>query len=241
MPNKKITDLQLRANVSADLNFPSDDTIQSYRVTGQQILDFIIANVTLHTTGDLKPTLKATADAGWVMANDGTIGNAASSATTRANADTLDLFSLLWNNISNTHAAVSSGRGASAAADFAANKTIALPKMLGRALGIAGAGSSLTSRALGEIFGAETHALTANENGTHTHVQNAHNHAERNGQSFAVIGGAGTALSWNGTGTATNYSNTLTGDATASNQNSGLGSAHNNMQPTSFINVMIKL
>lgn len=41
MAQKKITDLQLRGNVSGDLNFPSDDTIQSYRVTGSQIFDYI--------------------------------------------------------------------------------------------------------------------------------------------------------------------------------------------------------
>lgn len=38
---KKITDLQQRTNVTDDLNFPSDDTIQSYRVTGAQIHDYI--------------------------------------------------------------------------------------------------------------------------------------------------------------------------------------------------------
>ena len=83
------------------------------------------------TTGDVKTTLKTAADAGWVMMNDGTIGDASSGATTRANADTQALFTLLWTNVSNTNCPVSGGRGASAAADFAAHKTIALPKMLG--------------------------------------------------------------------------------------------------------------
>lgn len=44
MANTKITDLQLRASVTAALNFPSDDTIQSYRVTAQQIKDYILSN-----------------------------------------------------------------------------------------------------------------------------------------------------------------------------------------------------
>ena len=109
------------------------------------------------STGDIKATLKTVADAGWVMMDDGTIGNAASSATTRANADTEDLFTLLWTNCADAQCAVSGGRGASAAADFAANKRIALPKILGRAIGAAGAGSGLTSRALAETTGAETH------------------------------------------------------------------------------------
>lgn len=43
MAQKKITELQLRDDVSADVNFPSDDGIQSYRVTAAQIKDFILA------------------------------------------------------------------------------------------------------------------------------------------------------------------------------------------------------
>lgn len=44
MAQKTITQLQLRDNVSADLNLPSDDGIQSYRVTAAQIKDFVLAN-----------------------------------------------------------------------------------------------------------------------------------------------------------------------------------------------------
>lgn len=42
MAQKKITDLQLRDNVTGTLNFPSDDTIQSYRVTAEQIKDYVL-------------------------------------------------------------------------------------------------------------------------------------------------------------------------------------------------------
>ncbi len=42
MSGKKITDLQLRDNVSDEVNFPSDDGIQSYRVTGAQLKSFIL-------------------------------------------------------------------------------------------------------------------------------------------------------------------------------------------------------
>lgn len=121
------------------------------------------------STGDGKLTLKTSADAGWVMMNDGTLGNAASGASTRANADTAALFALLWNNTLQADCAVSSGRGASAAADFAANKTIALPKELGRALAIAGTGAGLTARALGSAVGAETHTLTGAQSGVAAH------------------------------------------------------------------------
>lgn len=77
--------------------------------------------------GEIKAGFFATAPEGWLLLNGLTIGNAASGGTARANPDTFDLFSLLWTNISDTYCPVSSGRGASAAADFAANKTLTLP------------------------------------------------------------------------------------------------------------------
>lgn len=41
MAQKKITDLQLRSSVTDDLNIPSDDGIQSYRVTAAQLKTYI--------------------------------------------------------------------------------------------------------------------------------------------------------------------------------------------------------
>lgn len=41
MAQKKITDLTLRENVSDELNFPTDDTIQTYRVTAAQMLSYM--------------------------------------------------------------------------------------------------------------------------------------------------------------------------------------------------------
>jgi hypothetical protein len=73
------------------------------------------------------------ARSGWVRANGRTIGSGASGATERANSDCQTLFEYLWNNFSNTLCAVSGGRGANAAADFNANKTIATYSMRGRA------------------------------------------------------------------------------------------------------------
>lgn len=43
MAQKKITDLQLIDEVTGTLNFPSDDTLQSYRATASQIKDYILA------------------------------------------------------------------------------------------------------------------------------------------------------------------------------------------------------
>lgn len=61
---------------------------------------------------------------GFVRMDDGTIGNADSKASTRANADTHDLFVLLWTQCTDTMAPVSGGRGESAESDWQANKTI---------------------------------------------------------------------------------------------------------------------
>ena len=58
---------------------------------------------TAFTTGDVKQTFKTVADAGWVMMNDGSIGDGSSGAMTRANPDTQALFTLLWNNIGDAY------------------------------------------------------------------------------------------------------------------------------------------
>lgn len=81
--------------------------------------------------------LGSTAPNGWVAENGGTIGSASSGATTRANADTLALYTLLWDTYNNTTLVIQSSsgspttRGASAAADFAANKRMPLFDMRG--------------------------------------------------------------------------------------------------------------
>ncbi len=43
MSDKKITDLQLRSNVNDDVNFPSDDGIQTYRNTAPQVATYVLA------------------------------------------------------------------------------------------------------------------------------------------------------------------------------------------------------
>lgn len=102
-------------------------------------------------TGHALLTYDDTPDPGWVLANDTTIGNGSSGATGRANADTEALFTLLWNKIANQWAPVSGGRGASAAADYAANKTLALSKTLGRAIAMRGTGTVVASGVDGDV------------------------------------------------------------------------------------------
>jgi hypothetical protein len=97
-------------------------------------------------TGDEKFSF-ATACAGWVQAHGGTIGSAASGATARANADTQNLFTLFWNTYNNAtlpiqdSAGAPSVRGASAAADFAANKRLPVFDIRDRAMRGASNGS----------------------------------------------------------------------------------------------------
>lgn len=170
-------------------------------------------------TGDIKVGFSTIAPGGWVAMNDGSIGSSSSGATTRANKDTFQLYKTLWDGVVDTWAPVSTGRGASAVADFQANKTLTLPRSLGRALAGAGTGAGLTARILGEYLGEETHVLTIPEIPAHTHT--IPNLSVTN-----VTSGSGR----NAVSAGTNNTGSTGGDG-----------AHNNMQPTSFMNVYIKL
>ncbi len=201
------------------------DDLTQQRMTVHEKLNTIVP---IFTTGDVKLTLKNKPDSGWVLMNDGTLGNAKSRATTRANKDTQALFELLWNNIPNRNAPVLPQRGKSAQADFNANKTIHLPKTLGRALAVAGHGGGLSPRKLGDALGEERHTLSKAEIPPHTHQYQHGNFNSRFVYSIGMIPLV--------------YANALQGVSSENGQSSGLrGQAHNNMQPTSFMNVMIKL
>lgn len=122
---------------------------------------------TIIQTGDVKYRYGTGSLSGFVRANGRTIGSASSGASERANADCQALFEYLWG--ADATLVVSGGRGASAAADWSANKTITLPDFRGRVLaGLDDMGTTsadrlsdiLTSTTLGSSGGAETVALT---------------------------------------------------------------------------------
>src|SRR4051812_15978147 len=144
----------------------------------------VCGNIGAWRTGNARLTFTTTAAPGWILADDGSIGNAGSGATTRANADCAALFAVLYNAIAalelQSSAGATVGRGASAAADFAANRRLVIPKVLGRSIAIAGAGSGLTSRALGSTAGAETETPTLAKTASHNHgvTDPAHNHSQ---------------------------------------------------------------
>lgn len=136
-------------------------------------------------TGDYILANRTGSRTGYVRANGKTIGSLASGATERANADCEALFTLFW---ADTSLVVSGGRGGSAAADWAANKTIALPDVKGRLLaGLDDMGDTAAGRLTGGTFatgtattlgatgGSATVALTSAQNGSHTHTGSTDN------------------------------------------------------------------
>jgi len=206
------------------------------------------------TTGDVKLTFKTTADPGWVMMDDSTLGDASSNAT-HASAANSALFQLLYNNISDADAPILTSGGAattrgaqgSAATAFANHCRLTLPLTLGRALAAAGSGAGLTARALGHALGEEAHQLTTGEMPSHNHSGTTDNadaaggtpvdsNVSGNTVNFtANAGGAPAIQTLNQTKIALTHNHTFTTGST------GGGGAHNNMQPSAFLNVMIKL
>lgn len=213
----------------------------------EAIVALVLANQQIgFDTGDVKLTLVTTAPTGWLMCDDGTIGKSGSAATSRANDDCEALFTLLWSNVADGFAPVSGGRGGSAALDWAAGKTIGLTRMLGRAIGIAGAGASLTSRQLGQYMGAETHVLTAAEIPAHSHPNTLTDPGHSHAASFRLgVSAGGLTYAYGGTTDNANQAVSVSANATGitinNANNTGGGGAHNNMQPTTFLNAMVKL
>lgn len=82
-------------------------------------------------TRDIKIRFDDSQIDGYVRLNGKSIGSALSGATERANADAQSLYEELWgfDNI-----VVAAGKGASAAADFAANKPLTLPNFQGASI-----------------------------------------------------------------------------------------------------------
>lgn len=159
------------ANGSADQDY----------VTMAQLNEVIAAIANSAPTGAVKGFRRTTAPPGWIKENGGTIGSVASGATTRANADTEDLFTLLWEQFNNTilpiqnSAGVATTRGATAAADFAANKR--MPLFDSRSRFHRGADDGLgfnTALTVGvaqtDSLKSHTHTGTTNNDGAHTHT-----------------------------------------------------------------------
>jgi hypothetical protein len=218
---------------------------------------------TILSTGDIKVAYGTGILSGFVRANGRTIGSATSGATERANSDVQALFLYLWGADANL--AVSGGRGASGAADWAANKTIALPDLRGRVLaglddmgnspagrlsvtyfGASGPCSTQVATALGAACGGESQTLTLPQLPTGITVSGS-NTIVVSGPAIGNIVGVGIGGTGNvlGTGgTPVNFSgawifngvNTITGTSTNTS-----GAAHPNVQPTMLATYYLKL
>lgn len=190
-------------------------------------------------TGDVMMSFRTSSVTGWIPCNDGTIGNSGSGATTFTGPLCQALYTLLWNNVPQVYGPVTGGRGASAAADWAANKPLALTKMLGRVLGVAGgvAGAGLALRTVGMFAGEESHLLTEAEMPLHGHPSFTVSTTASSG-SYSPTGGFPTTG-----GGAARAAFTGTPNATIGQQigGTGGGGAHNVMQPTTFLIAYIKL
>lgn len=115
---------------------------------------------TILATGDLKARYGTGNLTGFVRLNGRTIGSSTSGASERANADTQSLFEYLWS--ADTNLVVSTGRGASANADWVANKQLTLPDWRGRALAaLDDMGNTAAGRLTATYFGTAATALGA--------------------------------------------------------------------------------
>lgn len=112
-----------------------------------QTYDEINSIISSPRTGDIRTSLNTFYPYGWVPMSGGTIGDASSNATARANVDTWPLFELLWNAFHAytsgstnllaqmvTSAGSNVAYGSSAIADFTANNAITLTKTMGQVI-----------------------------------------------------------------------------------------------------------
>lgn len=131
--------------------------------------------------------------------------------------------------------------------------TFNVPNLLGRAPIGAGTYTDTVSgsitRTLGASLGAEAHVVTTAQMPSHTHIQNPTTHNHNNIPTILIGNGGAGALT--AVETRSDFSSTLnaTGltvlnldavNITATNQNTGGGLSHNNMQPSLVINYIIK-
>lgn len=203
--------------VDPDTEFDSYDMIDSIDQTPR--------------TSDVRVSYWASAPLGWVAMNDGTIGNDGSGATLAVGQFTFQLYKTLWDAVADAWAPVTSGRGATALADFIANKALKLPRALGRAIAESGTGAGLSARVLGQFLGSEVVTFAA---------MPLHNHAGSTisplGQSTIVspVGGNAGLQSLSG-------SKPLTIAPAGGGILNTQGAADGNMPPTTYMNYYIKL
>ena len=191
--------------------------------------------------GVITPFAGSTAPSGWLLCD----GSAVSRTT----------YARLFQVIGTTYGA---GNGST---------TFNLPNLKGK-IPVGYNSSETEFNSLGKTGGAKTHTLTVQEMPSHTHIQNAHTHTQaahthtanhahsirykqfniKAGTGYYVLRRNDSADAYDGedsdaaiTANVTTSSVTPTiNNATATNQNTGGGQAHNNLQPYITMNYIIK-
>jgi len=162
-------------------------------------------------TGEIRIWAAASAPSGWALCE----GQAISRTTFAA------LFALLGTNYG-------AGDGSS---------TFNVPDMRGRVpVGFDSTQTEFDTR--GKTGGEKTHLLTSAEMPSHTHTQNSHAHSIQ-GNGALTDGSPGTLYQIQN-GTFYGFRTAGTNAATATNQNTGGGGAHNNIQPYNTVKYIIK-
>lgn len=253
---KDPTDVTKVGTISSDL-IPTATTVDlKYPPAGGTIAtkEILVATVAAsHPVGTILSGYYGTPPSGYIFVDGRTIGDATSLATNRANDDCQRLFLHLWG----LGMAVVGGRGASAAADWAAHKQLTLPNHSGRTM--AGR-DNLSGTAAGIITGFTTLAqVGGQQNGaTGAFSMSGVNGINFGNQFFNFQSGSGyisSAPTTIGNGTGPAFSIATVGDNitlnafagyTTINGNfnigvSGASNAFNIVQPTIAVDVIIAL
>jgi hypothetical protein len=192
------------------------------------------------------PSFSPVVPYGYVPANGLTIGNAASNAAGRANADALFLFIAVWQQFSNAQcpllnsAGAPIARGANPRVDFAANNQLTLPSGKGAGLigvdGMGGVASTFLNgvpvvignqTTPGSILGENLHQLTTAELAVHAHANSlsdpTHAHSSNANAGGSTTGGGQFSC---GASSGATINAAATG-LSINNANAGSGTAHN--------------
>lgn len=197
---------------------------QTYNQDQYKVLIDLLASIGPHT-GDLKYSTYGSFAfspeilSGWFLLFNSAqaIGKSAGSGATSFGEKYRALYILWWTNYSPAECIVNGGRGGSAAADFDADKRMTIPQhLINYVLGIAG-----NSAPFGSFEGEREHLLTIPEIPSHTHNYNFSNP------------GFGTA-----SGTDSPNISSVTSEVTSP---TGGGLPHNNMPPTNYVFLYVKL
>jgi hypothetical protein len=143
--------VQMPLNLTCEINFTKPSIFLTHDVIPNnsfQTYDQVDAIINSPRTGDIRTSFNGFYYYGWLPMNDGTIGNNGSIATTRANQDTWQLYSLLWNmgkpydsgsNFNPLFRLLDSSNllinyGTTAIADFTADNVLELSQQIGKVL-----------------------------------------------------------------------------------------------------------